>query len=168
VVNGGGYLRIKVWAPDGTIVYSDLPELRGRQFEVEEDLDEALDGEVAAEFSDGTADENEFERGVAAHLLETYLPIRGANDEVIGAYEVYQDAAPIDAEVAATSRDVLLIVGSIGLVLLVLLFAAFSGASTLLSSQNRTFADQRAALSFARPELGRRPDGGHAGRHDHV
>jgi len=137
VVDGGGYLRIKVWAPDGTIVYSDLPELRGRQFEVEEDLDEALDGEVAAEFSDGTADENEFERGVAAHLLETYLPIRGANDEVIGAYEVYQDAAPIDAEVAATSRDVLLIVGSIGLVLLVLLFAAFSGASKLLSRQNQ-------------------------------
>jgi diguanylate cyclase (GGDEF)-like protein/PAS domain S-box-containing protein len=137
VVDGGGYLRIKVWAPDGTIVYSDLPALRGRQFEVEEDLDEALDGEVAAEFSDGSADENEFERAVAAHLLETYLPIRGANDEVIGAYEVYQDAAPIDAEVAATARDVLLIVGSIGLVLLVLLFAAFSGASKLLARQNR-------------------------------
>ncbi len=137
VVDGGGYLRIKVWAPDGTIVYSDLPELRGQQFDVESDLQEALDGEVAAEFSDGTAAENEFERSVAAHLLETYLPIRGANNEVIGAYEVYQDAAPIDAEIAATSRDVMLIVGSIGLFLLLLLFGAFSGASKLLSRQNR-------------------------------
>jgi diguanylate cyclase (GGDEF)-like protein/PAS domain S-box-containing protein len=137
VVDGGGYLRIKVWAPDGTIVYSDLPALRGRQFEVEEDLQEALDGETAADFSDGSADENEFERGVATHLLETYLPIRGANDDVIGAYEVYQDAAPIDAEIAATSRDVMLIVGAIGLLLLLLLFGAFSGASKLLSRQNR-------------------------------
>ena len=36
-----------------TVVDSDLPRLRGRQFEVEDDLEEALDGEIATEFSDG-------------------------------------------------------------------------------------------------------------------
>src|SRR6478672_5216293 len=44
LVSAGKILRIKVWAPDGTIVFSDLPALRGRQFPVEDDLHEALDG----------------------------------------------------------------------------------------------------------------------------
>jgi hypothetical protein len=30
LVGTAGLLRIKVWAPDGTILFSDLPALRGR------------------------------------------------------------------------------------------------------------------------------------------
>ncbi len=134
----GQLLRIKVWASDGTVVFSDLPALRGARFEVDDDLDEALDGNVSADFSSGTAGENEFERGVVAEFLEIYLPITdSATGQVIGAYEIYEDAAPIRAEIEATRRDVLLIVGAMALALLALLFAAFSGASHLLTRQNR-------------------------------
>src|SRR5690242_718640 len=34
LVGSGKILRIKIWAPDGTIVASDLPALRGRKFPV--------------------------------------------------------------------------------------------------------------------------------------
>jgi hypothetical protein len=69
LVGTGRLLRVKVWTHDGTVAYSDEPKLRGRQFEVEDDLVEALDGEVATEFSDASADENEFEHGLASRFL---------------------------------------------------------------------------------------------------
>jgi diguanylate cyclase (GGDEF)-like protein/PAS domain S-box-containing protein len=138
LVSSGRILRIKVWSHDGTVVYSDLPDLRGRNFGVEEDVDEAFDGEVATEFSDGDAPENEFEHGLADRFLSIYLPVHGATaGQVIGAYEIYEDAAPIEAQIAATRETVLLIVGALAIVLLALLFGAFSGASRLLSRRNR-------------------------------
>ncbi len=67
-----------------------------------------------------------------------YLPIHRPSDgKVIGAYEVYEDAAPIEADVAATRETVLLIVGLLAVVLMVLIFSAFSGASRLLARRNR-------------------------------
>jgi diguanylate cyclase (GGDEF)-like protein/PAS domain S-box-containing protein len=138
LVSSGRILRIKVWSVDGTVVYSDLPELRGRNFGVEDDVGEAFDGEVATEYSAGDAPENEFEHGLADRFLSIYLPVHGATaGQVIGAYEIYEDAAPIEAQIAATREAVLLIVGALAIVLLGLWFGAFSGASRLLSRRNR-------------------------------
>jgi diguanylate cyclase (GGDEF)-like protein/PAS domain S-box-containing protein len=138
LTSAGQLLRIKVWSPDGTVTFSDLQALRGRQFEIDHDLAEALEGEVEVEFSTGTAGENEFERGVAAEFLEIYIPIvDNSTGAVMGAYEIYEDAAPIRAAIADSRRDVLLIVGAMAMALLALLFGAFSGASRLLTRQNR-------------------------------
>ena len=138
LVASGKILRIKVWAADGTVIASDLPALRGRQFEVDEDLADVMHGDVVTGITDADDEENVFEHGLADRFLEMYLPIRvpGQADPV-GVYEIYQDAAPIEAQIDQTRRDVLVIVGSMGAVLLVLLFAAFSGASRLLARQNR-------------------------------
>jgi diguanylate cyclase (GGDEF)-like protein/PAS domain S-box-containing protein len=145
LVDSGRILRIKVWSEDGTVVASDLPALRGQAFPIDDDLAEALEGEVETGFTDADEAENEFEHGIADVLLEMYLPIREANGDVVGAYELYEDAAPILEAIDASRRDVLLIVGALALALLVLLLAAFSGASRLLARQNRQLrrSDQR-------------------------
>jgi diguanylate cyclase (GGDEF)-like protein/PAS domain S-box-containing protein len=138
LVASGKILRIKIWRADGTVVASDLPVLRGRHFEPDDDLAEVMEGQVIAGFSDGSADENEFERGLADEFLEMYLPIRTPQaSEPIGIYEIYQDAAPILRQIDQTRRDVLLIVGAMAAALLLLLFGAFSGTSRLLARQNR-------------------------------
>jgi diguanylate cyclase (GGDEF)-like protein/PAS domain S-box-containing protein len=138
LVASGKLLRIKVWTADGTVVASDLPALVGRKFDVDDDLAEAMTGQVVTSFSTGDAAENEFEHGLADRFLEMYLPIqpKGASAP-IGVYEIYQDAAPIETHIAQTSRDVLRIVGLMALALLVLLFVAFTGASRRLGRQNR-------------------------------
>jgi diguanylate cyclase (GGDEF)-like protein/PAS domain S-box-containing protein len=128
----GSILRIKVWSPNGTVVFSDLPALRGRQFEIDADLAEALEGHTEADISDAVADENIFEKDLAKKLLEIYLPI-GTGAEPIGAYEIYQDATGLEALLSTTRRDVFLIVGGIGLVLLVALYLAFHGANRLVA-----------------------------------
>src|SRR3954469_492939 len=138
LVNSGKILRIKVWAEDGTVVASDLPALLGRKFEPDGDLAEVMDGEVITDFTDANDEENVFEHGLADRFLEMYLPIRlPGQPEPVGIYEIYQDAAPIESQIDQTRRDVLLIVGAMGVVLLLLLFGAFSGASRLLARQNR-------------------------------
>ena len=143
LVGSGSILRIKVWAPDATITYSDLPALRGRQFELADDLQEAFDGEVSTEFSNGDDAENVFEHGLASRFLSMYLPINGPSGAVIGSYEVYEDAAPIEAEIADTRTTVLLIVGGLAVLLLVLLWLAFAGASRLLARRNRLLRRSR-------------------------
>jgi diguanylate cyclase (GGDEF)-like protein/PAS domain S-box-containing protein len=138
LVSSGKILRIKVWTADGTVVASDLPALVGRQFEVDDDLGDAMGGQVVTGFSAGDAEENVFERGLADQFLEMYLPIKppGASAP-IGVYEIYQDAAPIQTQIVQTRRDVLRIVTLMAAALLLLLFLAFSGTSRLLSRQNR-------------------------------
>jgi diguanylate cyclase (GGDEF)-like protein/PAS domain S-box-containing protein len=143
LVAGGRILRIKVWSPDGHVVFSDLAALRGTGFEVDADLQEALDGNVSTDISSGTDAENVFERSLASRLLSLYLPLRASgSDAVIGAYEIYEDAAPIEADIATTRQDVLLIVGAMALGLLALLYLAFAGASRRLADQNRRLRDQ--------------------------
>jgi diguanylate cyclase (GGDEF)-like protein/PAS domain S-box-containing protein len=156
LVSAGKLLRIKVWAPDGTIAFSDLAQLRGRKFPVEEDLGETLEGHVSTDFSNAADDENVFERGLAEEFLSIYLPIRsGGTGDVVGAYEIYEDAAPILADIAQTRQDVLLIVGGMALGLLALLYAAFTVASRRLTSQNRRLLSQAVTEQILTADLRR-------------
>ena len=143
VVFDGGLLRIKIWSTDGVVLFSDLPELRGAAFPIGHELEEALSGEVEIEFGSGLeeGDESASERPLADDLLEIYLPITGPTGEVIAAYEIYEDAGPIEVLVGETRRDVFLAALFVAAGLLVLLFAAFGATSRLLSSQNRRLAD---------------------------
>ena len=133
LTGSGTILRIKVWSRAGTVVFSDLPELRGQKFEIEADLAEALEGHTEADITDAAKTENKFEHGLAPKLLEIYLPIGHAGQQPIGAYEIYQDAGPLELLLANTQRDVFLIVGGIGMVLLVGLYLAFHGANRLVN-----------------------------------
>lgn len=74
-VLNGSLIRVKIWAPDGTILYSDEPRLIGKQYRLGEDEQAALEsGVVVAEVSDLTKPENRYERP-RGKLLEVYLPI---------------------------------------------------------------------------------------------
>jgi diguanylate cyclase (GGDEF)-like protein/PAS domain S-box-containing protein len=155
LTKGGQILRIKVWTKDATVAFSDLAALRGRQFDLEDDLAEALDGETSTEFTDAAAEENEFEHGLAARFLSIYTPIRTTAGEVVGAYELYEDAAPIDAAVDAARRDVIMFVGAMAAALLALVYIAFAGASRLLTNQNRRLREQSVTEQLLTTDLRR-------------
>jgi diguanylate cyclase (GGDEF)-like protein/PAS domain S-box-containing protein len=133
LTTGSSIRRIKVWSPSGTVLYSDLPDLRGRKFEVEGDLAEALRGKPRADISHAAAAENVFEKGLPPSLIEIYLPIGHDGQKPVGAYEIYEDATGLEALLATTQREVFLIVGGIGLALLLLLYLAFHGANRLVA-----------------------------------
>ncbi|HEX2072414.1 MAG TPA: ATP-binding protein [Geodermatophilus sp.] len=89
-----GIVRVKIWAPDGRIVYSDEPELIGAVYPLDDDDRQALrDGVTRAELSDLSRPENRYERS-AGQLLEVYRQIHGPDGQplLLETYTVYQMA----------------------------------------------------------------------------
>lgn len=67
--------RIKIWRPDGVVLWSDDASLIGRRFTLDDDARQALvDGKVVAAVSDLDRPENVDER-TSGKLLEVYRPV---------------------------------------------------------------------------------------------
>ena len=69
-------VRVKIWNPDGKILYSDEPRLIGEHYELGADELRSIEsGAIDAGVSDLSKPENRYER-TSGKLLEVYLPIR--------------------------------------------------------------------------------------------
>ncbi|CAN5382376.1 hypothetical protein BH09ACT10_BH09ACT10_04860 [soil metagenome] len=74
-VLGASIVRVKVWTPDGTIVYSDEPRLVGKKFTLgKEERAVLATPATRAEVTDLDEPENVYERG-QGKLLEAYRPV---------------------------------------------------------------------------------------------
>jgi two-component system NarL family sensor kinase len=74
-VVGNSVVRVKLWTPEGRIVYSDEKRLIGKTFPVDAGHRDSLaDPKTLAEVTDLQRPENEFERG-QGKLLEVYRPV---------------------------------------------------------------------------------------------
>jgi two-component system, NarL family, sensor kinase len=95
-VLGDPVVRVKIWTPDGRVVYADDKRLIGERFELdEEDKAVLANGGVDSGLSDLSAPENRFEpRG--HDLLEVYVPIRGPGGQPL-LYESYRRFSSITA-----------------------------------------------------------------------
>ena len=68
-------VRVKLWSPSGTVLYSDQPELVGQRFALEPDAQAALTApRTEAGISDLRRPENRLERS-EGKLLEVYRPV---------------------------------------------------------------------------------------------
>lgn len=102
-MDDAGVERVKIWNVDGMVVFSNDREQVGLRPEMEEDLLEAFEGEVASEISDLSEAENVSERALADQLFETYVPVHlpgdGESTEATAVIEVYQDYSAIQLEI---------------------------------------------------------------------
>jgi signal transduction histidine kinase len=95
-VLGREIVRIKVWTPDGRVLYSDARQLVGHTFPLSEDSLEALaENESFAEVTDLSRSENRLERNHEARLVEVYVPLEVDGRRVL--VEAYHRADNIDA-----------------------------------------------------------------------
>lgn len=139
----GDFVRVKLWAPDGTILYSDDPSLVGRKFEPDEEVEDLQ--EPFSHISDLSDDENELEREeFDSGLLETYVPVRSQDDELLAVWEVYHLLEDHDAAVAETRRTVRVAVGS-GLGLLAIFLVSVFGGLVASVQRRRREAENRSA-----------------------
>jgi len=92
---------LRIWSPDGRVVYSPDAELIGRTFPVEGNLAKAWQGTVVTKMDDLSDEENAWERARWQRLLEVYIPVRerGA-DRIIAVAEFYLPPREIDQQVA--------------------------------------------------------------------
>jgi diguanylate cyclase (GGDEF)-like protein/PAS domain S-box-containing protein len=89
-----GVLRLHIIAPDGTVIYSDLPSKRGQVMPVTSLLAQALAGRPGTMLSTLTSPENVDLKDRHDAAYEVYVPffVDGA---VVGAYEMYADLTPV-------------------------------------------------------------------------
>jgi PAS domain S-box-containing protein len=131
-------VRVKLWAKDGTLLYSDEPELIGQKFVVADDLQEAFSGQTHSDISNLTDDENKFERGKFDRLFEIYLPFRLAGSATpAAAFEVYHDLTQVDARNNEIRSFTWAVLGIGFLALYGSLFTLVRTASRTLTRRNR-------------------------------
>jgi signal transduction histidine kinase len=143
-----GILRVKLWSPTGMVTFSNDQHEVGLQPTFEDDLKEALGGELQSDVSDLTADENVGERQLGSRLFETYVPFRvGMSGPVVGVIEVYQDYSVIQAEIDRLTRT-LSISLAVGLLALYgVMLPLMIGVTRTLRRQNNQLQDQADQLS---------------------
>lgn len=155
LVGHPGVVRIKIWSPDGQIVYSDEPSLVGQTFPIRDGLARALGGDSAAETSDLDAEENQFERD-HGRLLEIYAPIRlKGTPEVAGVLEVYEDYGRIAAHTDETRRTIFVAVVAGVVTIYAVLFVVHRWGASIMGQQRDELLRQNAELEGKTGDLER-------------
>jgi signal transduction histidine kinase len=115
-----GFKRVKLWDPEGKIIYSDVPSLVGKTFALDDDQRSTLaEPRTQAEVTDLDRSENEFERG-DGKLLEVYRPVwTTSKQEVL--FEVYADYEPVQERAFDLWRALAGVLASSLMLLLVLM-----------------------------------------------
>ena len=131
-------LSIKVWRPDGKLMWTNVePERIGRTFPVSDHLSEVVEtrkADAQIEKLNSTESAAEARRAGSDHALEVYAPVIDGY-YVIGAFEIYADAGPIEASITAKKHQIWLATFVIFALLWGLLVLLVRGASGLLRRQ---------------------------------
>ena len=137
-------VRVKIWARDGTILFSDERRLVGLRFAPDDDLAESFAGETVGSVTDLTEGENIYERALAPKLYSTYTPLwlPGSNGPPAAVVEIYQAYAGIQSEVDRLfgTLVVTLLVGLSALYLILLPISRQAGRT--IQEQNETLEGQ--------------------------
>jgi two-component system NarL family sensor kinase len=97
---GWGLVRVKIWDPQGRIVYSDAAGLIGQHYTLgQDDLDVLQHPQTRADISNLDAPENQLERG-RGRLLQVYRPIWTPS----GSPLLFETYAPYDTVTARTHQ----------------------------------------------------------------
>ncbi len=97
--------RIKVWNGN-LVIWSDDEQLVGQSFLDNEELSEALDGEIVSRLSFLNKDEQESEKE-SGRLLELYVPILfNGQKKIMTVFEIYQNLDPLYEDISNDNRIV--------------------------------------------------------------
>ena len=144
ILADGRDVRVKVWRFDGTIVFSDAPELVGKRFPEEAaELAEVVADHPEIGISDLDDPENVAERGLADKLLFAYVPLRiEPGGPIVAVAEIYQDYQAIQDDIDAFVARMLPLLG----VGLLILYAATLPIAARISTELRRRNERLAEL----------------------
>ncbi len=141
-------LRIKFYDRQGRIIWSDEQKLVGERFTANPGLDRALKGEVVAQYSRLSKEENIYETGLS-YILEAYIPLYFGDSEVFAVAEVYYEVGGLFERIARTRVGIWFIILASFLALYLLLSKIFFNASSLIMKQKEDLGRTNQALKKA-------------------
>jgi two-component system, NtrC family, sensor histidine kinase HydH len=147
-------VRFKVYNPKGIVIWSDDKRLVGKSFSDNNDLQQAIGGNVVADVSSLNKKKNTSERAAVQRSVEVYVPVYSENQrELLGVFETYKKADAIYRDIL--NARIAVLIGAVGgglLLYLSLLVIVRQAAkkieeqqADLLKMQSELLASQRMA-----------------------
>ena len=136
----GEILRVEVRLPDGTIIASNDPTLRGGATPVSSSFALARDGSAQVAIVDGEGTEAGPGALGSSSVLREYLPLL-AGGKVLAVVGIWRDAIPILDRLADVRRAVVLVTLSAGFIAAGLLFLIFRSAQARLNLQTAALVE---------------------------
>lgn len=139
-----GVLRANVYDTSRRILWSSEAELIGQQFGANEELDEALAGQLVAHGKRHEVREKAEHMHLARaanFFVEIYLPVRDTDGTVLGAIEFYKNPVALFNALQQLNRNIAVGAALAGLFLYVALFGMVRRADLLISEQQRRLVD---------------------------
>ncbi|MBV7409620.1 sensor histidine kinase [Maritimibacter sp. DP1N21-5] len=154
----GQFLAIKIWRPDGSIVFAS--GAAAPTDHSPEEIGPALRGEVLGRLSDLNDEEHASERQLGVRLYEVYAPLyETGTDRVLAVGEFYQNADYVSRALLSSAKENWLGFLIVGIVTFVILIVIVRRASQKIEDQQVLLEKrlrQRIELSRANEELSRR------------
>lgn len=140
---GAQLAALILWDSNGTVLYSSTHQEIGSSYPPTEDLIAAQAGLLTWDV--GEADEVEplIDRQKSRLLLELYSPVRDASSgKVLAVAEFYQPFDPLARDIAASRREMWLVVGVVTGAVYLLLAGFVERASLTIARQQEALQDQ--------------------------
>lgn len=135
---GHRIVEIKIWRPDGTIVYTSDGLQVGTKPPLTPELTGALRGHVRAELDDQHDIESAWERRYGYPILEMYTPITATgSSNVIAVVEFYEDASALMQQLTIARQQSWLLVAVLAMGMLTVLFGIVHRGTMLIQQQKR-------------------------------
>ncbi len=136
-------IRVKLWRPDGTVVYSNDHTLIGRHVDGDE-LQEVLAGQPVREVGhlndEGGTGEN-------VKVISAYVPLRLKGEaQARGILEFYNDYAPIAAQAGSTVKPIAIALALALVLLFASLFPILNQVTNALEQRSKRLEKQAADL----------------------
>lgn len=145
---GRQIVLMKIWAPDGRVLYSNDRNLIGQRFPETPALAAAFAGRAHSHITDLDDPEHKVERQRWPHLIETHVPVRRTgSDAVIAVAEFYQQSDDLMQQVGAARQRSWLMVGAATLVMSLLLGGLVRRASDTIDAQQHELREKVAQLT---------------------
>lgn len=151
---GGETERIKVWATDGRILYSDNSDLIGDRFDLSAPAVAAFGGATATQVSDLSDPAHAGERSLG-ELIEVYVPRPGPDGSVVMVVEVEQRLDSLNEAMGDIRRSVWLGIG-FGVGVLAVFLSALGISIARGVNRRRVQAERLLAAVFRAQEEERR------------
>jgi len=117
-------VSVKIWLPDGTIVYSTDKSAVQKNFPTEE-ISQALTGKIYTELDNDLEEDTDdaFERSLNIPFYEIFAPLREAGTgKIVAVGEFYETAEALQREINNVRKKVWAIVGAATMAMILLLF----------------------------------------------
>ena len=140
---------LDLWRADGTILYSNSPQLDARQLEVPLKVQRAFDGEIGVDFSD-VRSQDYAEHGLKTDFIEIYFPLFSRETgEIIAVAQLREVTASLEKDLWALTLSSWATAATIGLIVMVALFGIVLEGSRKIERQGRILS-RRLAQSHQR------------------